>query len=264
MMRSLITRTLYEKRWFIVGWGITFAITTGLVLMFYPSFSQGGGFDEVATTLPDELKGFIGDPNTFKTLDGFIASQLYDIRMPLILMIMTLVLASSLTLREEENGDTRTLLSTHLSRTRLVLDKFVSAGIIVVIVNLFAVAGTYVGAVALGENLPHLLIWQLFTLSTLFGIASFSIPFGIASATNKRGLTMFVGLLVAIGSYILTTFARAVDWLKDWDRLSLMHYYHTDAIRQGSFDRSDLWVLLSITMVMVLFAIIMFRRRDVA
>ena len=177
---------------------------------------------------------------------------------------MTLVLATSLTVREEENGDLRTTTMTSLSRSRIVLEKFLAAICIVTVLNLVTTAGIYVGIISLGEMPPHRLIWQLFALSTLFSVAAFAIPYSVALATGKRSVTMFVGLVVALGSYILTTFARSVDWLKEWDKLSLMHYFDTASIRQGSFDSVDVLVLTLITVTAITIAILTFRSRDIA
>lgn len=264
MIGTLFGRTLYEKRWFFVGWAMAFSVMSALVLMFYPSFSEGGGFDEVAKSLPSQLQGFIGDPSVFGTIDGYIATQIYDVRMSLMIIIMTLVLASSLTVREEENGDLRTTTMTTLSRTRVVIEKFAAAVCIISALNLVTTIGIYVGLLSLGESAPHSLIWQLFALSCLFGVVAFSIPYGVALATGSRSVTMFIGLVVAIGSYILTTFARSVDWLKDWDKLSLVHYFNTTAVRKGDFDILDVLVLTMIGVVALGIAIAAFRSRDIA
>lgn len=264
MMQTLITRTLYEKRWFITGWSVVFGVISTLVLMFYPSFSDNGGFAEVAKTMPSQLRGLIGDPDIFSTIEGFIALQVYDVRMSLLLIISMLVLATSLTIREEESGDLRTMTMTKLSRTRVVFEKFAAAVVIVLVLNLAAIAGIYIGLVSLSETMPHELLWKLFALSCLFGVTAFTIPFSIALATGKRAITMFVGLFVAIGSYILTTFARSVDWLKDWEQLSLMHYYDTGSIRHGAFDSLDAIVLGFIITVTLIVATALFRSRDIA
>lgn len=264
MMRTLFGRTMYEKRWFIAGWSLVFGVMSTLVLMFYPSFSENGGFDEVAKTLPSQLQGLIGDPSVFATLDGFIASQIYDVRMSLMIIIMSLVLAMSLTIREEENGDLRTTTMTSLSRSRVVIEKFVAAVLIIVILNLVTTAGIYIGIVSLSETAHHALIWQLFALSCLFGVTAFTIPYSVALATGRRAITLSVGLVIAVGSYILTTFARSVDWLQSWDKLSLMHYYDTASVREGSFDRVDILVLCLIAIIAIIVAVAAFRSRDIA
>lgn len=264
MMKTLFGRTIYEKRWFLAGWSLAFSVMTVLILMFYPSFSDGGGFDEVAKSLPSQLQGFIGDPDVFKTVSGYIASQVYDVRMSLMLIIMTLVLATGLTVKEEENGDLRTTTMTSLSRTRIVLEKFAAAVCIIIGLNLITSLSIYIGLISLGETSPHQLIWQLFALSCLFGATAFAIPYSIALATGKRSITMVIGLIVAIGSYILSTFARSVDWLKNWDKVSLIHYFNTASVREGSFNGTDALMLLLIGFTLLALAIVAFRSRDIA
>lgn len=264
MMSTLLTRTLYEKRWFITGWSVVLGVMSAVVLMFYPSFSDTGGFAAVAKTMPSQLRGLVGDPEIFSSIEGFIALQVYDVRMSLLLIISMIILATGLTVREEESGDLRTTLATKLSRTRLVTEKFIAAIIIVMLLNLAAIAGIYIGLISLSETMPHELLWKLFALSCLFGVTAFVIPFSVALATGKRGITMFIGLFVAIGSYILTTFARSVDWLKDWEPLSLMHYYDTASIRHGSFDNVDTVVLGLIIVFALTVATAVFRKRDIA
>lgn len=264
MMRTLLTRTLYEKRWFFVGWAIVFAVMTALVVMFYPSFSQGPSIEELAKSMPQQLRGLIGDPDQYKSMEGFIASQIYDIRMPLLIMIMGLMLASSLTVREEESGELRTLTALSMSRTRLLLEKWFAGWVIVIGLNLVAVAGTYVGVLSLGETIPHDLIWRLMLLSSLFGIVAFTIPFAIGLATGRRAPTMSIGLIITIGSFLLTTFAKAVDWLKDWEVLSLVHYYDVLALREGYFNRADLVTLILVALIAFIGMWLVFRRRDIA
>lgn len=264
MMKTYVVRALYEKRWFVVGWGIAFSVMSSLIIMFYPSFSQGGGFDEVAKSMPSQLQGFIGDPSVFATLSGFIASQIYDVRMSLLIIIMTLVLATSMTVREEEGGDMRTLLSTSLGRVRLVVEKSIVALIIIVALNLITIAGIYTGIIALGETAPHELMWKLGALSCLFSFATFTIPFSTALMTGKRSITMIVGLFVALGSYLLSTFARTVDWLENWERLSIIHYFDTAGVRTGEFHVSNVVVLLGISLLILFVSTLVFRKRDIS
>lgn len=264
MFHTLIGRTLYEKRWFLAGWSLAFGVVSTLVMMFYPSFSQEGGFGTAAKSLPSQLQGLVGDPDVFRTIDGFIALQVFDMRMSLLMIIMTLVLATSLTVREEESGDLRTTMMTSLSRSRIAIEKCIAAVIVIILLNLVAICGVYVGLIALGETAPHALLWQLFGLTCLFATAAFSIPYSIGLASGSRGLTMFVGLVIALGSYLLSTFARSVEWLERWDFLSLIHYYDTAGLREGTFSMVNIWVYSILIILALVGAVILFRRRDIA
>ncbi len=90
-----------------------------------------------------------------------MATQLYDIRVPLFLMIMALVIAQSLSIGDEERGDLKAVLATPLSRTRIALERWLGVAILVLIINLGTVAATYTGLFTINEIPPHDLIWQL-------------------------------------------------------------------------------------------------------
>lgn len=264
MMKSLLTKTLYDKRWFMLGWSAVMFVMVCLVMIFYPSFSQTGTLDQLSKSVPDAFKSLLGDPDSFHTIRGYIATQLYDIRVPLLLMIMGLVLAQSLAGGEEEKGSLRTLLTTPLSRGRILWERWAAGAIIVGATVLATVVGSYVGALAIGETVPADMIWRLALMSWLFGTAAFTITYAVGTATGKRGLMMAVGLTVTFGGFIISSFAKSVDWLEPFKYVSLLNYYDTGTIRNGSFNISDIWLLASLVLIFMLVAQVCFRRRDVS
>lgn len=264
MMRTLITKTLYDKRWFTLGWAAVMFFMVFLVMSFFPSFSQSGTFDKLAESVPDALKVFLGDPESFHTIKGYLATQLYDIRVPLLLMIMALVLAQGLAGSEEEKGSLRTLLTTPLSRSRIVWERWLAGVIICAVMIATTVIGAYVGAAVIGEPVPSDMIWRLAVLSWLFAVAAFSITYAAGTATGKRGLMMTVGLTVTFGSFIISSFTKSVEWLEPFKYASLLNYYDTNSIRDGAFNIADIWLLLALIAIFMLVAQLLFRRRDVS
>lgn len=263
-MRSYLQRTVYEKRGFVLGWSAVYAFMSALVVSFYPSFKTDGSLDTLIASMPEQMRGFIGDPSVFSTVPGYIATQVYDIRLSLIIVISTLVLAVGLSLKDEESGDMRTSLSTSLSRDRLFLEKFFAASAILTFFNFVVYGAIYVSLFGLSEVAPHTLLIKSAGLSSLFSIAAFAIPFSIGMTTGKRAVTMTLGLTVAIGSYVLTTFSRSVEWLKDWSGLSLMHYFDIDGLRTGEFSMLSIWVFTFVILIAVCVGLLGFRRRDIA
>jgi ABC-2 type transport system permease protein len=263
MMSSVFLRSVYEKRWFFVGWSVAFFAMSALIMLFYPAFNDSQGFGTIAKTLPGQLKGFIGDPDQFRTISGYIAGQVYGVRISLLLIIMALMLALSYSIKDEENGDLRSLLSLKISRTKFALHRLAAAVVIMAGINVVTSTGVIIGIIALGETIPWELILRACLLSILFGATAFSIPFAVGLASGRRGVTMTVGLVIAIGSYLLSTFSRSVDWLKSWDIISLMHYYHTSDLGMGHFNLEDLWVLSLLILFSTSIGILIFRRRDI-
>lgn len=239
LMRSLFLKTLYDKRWFTLGWSLAMGLVILLVLSFYPAFSEGNAFEDLAKSIPPQFKELIGDPSTYKTVPGYISQQIFDIRVPLLFMIMAISLGLSLSIAEEEKEVLRTTLATPLSRGRIVLEKWLAAVVIVGAVSIAGAAGIYFGVEIINESIDFELVWQLSALAWLFGAASVAIPLGLGLATGNKSLTMGISVVATIGSFILSTFEKAVDWLEPFEKYSLMHYYDANQIADSGIARED-------------------------
>lgn len=261
MMTGYLSRTLYEKRWFLLGWSVVIAAMVFLVVLLFPAM-RDSDIGQLAATAPEQMRGLFGDLESFRQLPNFIATQLYDIRIPLFMMILSLVLALGLSVSLEEKGSLRTSLITPLSRTRLMAETWLAGSLIIGLVSLISAGATYLGVALIGEPTPHELIWRLALLSWLYGVAAFSIPLAVGFATGSRAWTLSIGLLVTVGGFILSSFAATIAWLQDWELLSLLHYYDTAALLEGSYRLSDIWILSLLSLVPLLLAGLLFRRRD--
>jgi len=262
-MRTLLTKTLYDKRWFISGWSLALFILGILIMAFYPSIKDTNAFEQLAGSLPDQLKGFVGDPSSFASITNYVAVQLYQLQAPIFVMIMALVLAQSLTVTQEEKGTMRTLLTTPLSRSQVVIQQWFAGVIVSIIAVIFTALGALAGLASVGESVPIDFMFHLNALLLLLAVTAFSIPFAIGHATGKRAPTMIIGVLIVAGSYLLSTFSQSVEWLKSWDILSLLHYYDVEALSKNELNVGGIWTLLLLTIAMILVAILFFRKRDV-
>lgn len=262
MMRSLFTKTFYDKRWFTIGWSLGIVLMAWLVIIFFPSLAQGFNISEISQKLPEQLQGLLGDVSAFNTIDGYFTSQLFDIRLALLFLIMGLVLAQGLSVNEEDQGRLRTLSATALSRGRILWEKWLAGVLIMGIAALAAAIGTYIGLVSINESMHHSLIWELTVMLWLFGVTALTIPMMIGFATGSKAITMLIGLIVTIGSFILTTFGKNVDWLEQPERASLMHYFNPTLIDKNGLQLDHILVLAGVTLIMLAIGWLSFRVRD--
>lgn len=263
MMKNLVLKTLYDRRWFAIGWASAFFFMSLLVVLFYPSFSSSFQIDQMTANLPDALKGFLGDVGNLKTIKGYLADQLYNIRIPLFMLIMAIVLGLGLSVTDEESGKLRTLLSAPISRSKVLLSRLAAAILIIGFISLATTIATYIGILLIHESSPHLLIWQLFGLSWLFGSVAVSIVIGIGTATGNRALTTGTSLFITIGSFILSTFGVAVSWLQPYEKYSLLHYYNATGLVKNTFEYVDFFILLIVLVISSILGLVRFRKRDV-
>lgn len=262
-MNSVFIKTLRDKRWFILGWFIGFAFLAMLLVVFYPSMRQEGAMDQLMATMPEALKGVIGDIVDLTRFDTYLATQLFDIRASLIAGIMAIILALGISVAEEEKGQMRTLLSLPIGRTTLLLQKWLAMAVILfatlfgIVITVFALQGTVDASIGID------VLGRLFLMTWLVMLTIATITFAVAMATGKRALAMLVGIIVMAGSFIVSTFGMSVDWLADVEWLSLFHYFPASEVARSGVELQNVLVLGGVTLVALVVAYIWFRRRDV-
>jgi len=265
MMGSVFTKTLHEKRFFVLGWTIAFAAIAALLASFYPAMHQDGAIDSLLANMPPVFKGLIGDLGDLSRFDTYIASQLFDIRVPLIAGIMAIMLGLSLSISDEEKGELRTILSLPVSRTKLFVQKWLAMVVIMLVGVLGMVAGIYAVLpfidIPADISLEHMALLAGMTLLTM--VTYGTIPFAVGFASGRRAVATGLAILTIIGSFILTTFGQAVDWLSDFERLSLLHYFPAVDIVKNGIDTNDVAVFATITVVLLIVGVVRFRGRDV-
>ena len=261
-MLSLFAKTLYDKRLFILGWSLGLAFLGFVMTSFYTSFS-GGEIDELMKTLPPALQGLVGDLQDWKQLPGYIGSQVFDIRLPIFVSILSILLAVGLTVGEEDKGQLRTLVGLPISREAIVSAKWLAIVVISFVASLATVGGIVAGIPTTGQTLDPMVLVRLGLFTWLLVTALATLIFAIGLATGSRAVTTGVGIAIAIGSFLLTTFASAVSWLKDYEWLSFLHYFPATDIAKGEMNWWNVAFYLGLTIVSLIVVSIFFPRRDI-
>ncbi len=264
-MWHVIKWTIWQRRWAIIWWCLGILAFVSLELGVYPSIrSQAAQLNQTLQNLPDSVRslfGFTEDP--FSPV-GYLNSRLYYLLLPLMLSILAIGLGSSLIAREEGDGTLELLLSRPISRGRLLLAKAFAGFMVVTFVSLITIGGIVILTklvdidIALANVAFAALLAAL--LALLFGMVAFAVS---ALGRLGRGASMGVAALVALGSYIITSFEDQVHWLS-WPAKALpYHYYNPPQILHGSLT----WTVAA-AYVVVIFTLgacawAAFRRRDI-
>src|ERR1051326_2522203 len=110
MMRNIYTKTLYQKRFMIIGWFMATTMITLLTMSVYNSFSNGALGDSLQN-LPPALQQIVGDSFSFKTVGGYISQQVFVLRMPVLIIILIIAVLFGIPGGEEQPGLLKTQLS---------------------------------------------------------------------------------------------------------------------------------------------------------
>ncbi len=264
MMRSVFTKTLYEKRLFVVGWSLGMMALAMLMASFYPAMHQDGSLDALVKNMPAAFQGLVGSLANLKQFDTYIASQLFDIRVPLIAGIMAIILGLGLSTKEEEDGELRTLVALPISRSKIFFEKWFAMIAIMALIALGLLSGIYVVLPFLSDATIELKdALMLVAITWLIMVTYGTITFGVGMLTGRRAWASFIGTFVIIGSFLLSTFSQAVDWLKDYESWSLLHYFPALEIIESGINWQDIAVLSAVTVTTLIMSWAIFNHRDI-
>lgn len=261
-MFNVLFKTLRDKRYFILGWSVGLALLGFAMTSFFPSFNCGQ-VDELMKSLPPALEGLVGNLQDWRELPGYVGSQIFDIRLPIFISILSILLAVGLTVGEEDKGQLRTLISLPVSRRKIIAGKWLATVFVCLIASIAPIIGVEIGLLVIGETIDQTVLLRLGFFTWLLVTAVATLIFSIGLATGNRALTTGLGIVVAIGSFLLSTFAQAVDWLKDYEWMSLYHYFPAVDIAKGVVEWWNAVFYVAVILVSLIVAYLFFTRRDI-
>jgi ABC-2 type transport system permease protein len=240
-------------------------VTVGLNMGVYPSLESADvDWDAVVESFPEEIRtAFLGSVTDLTTIEGYLVSQFYQLIWLLFVGGYLAYAAASAVAGEVEGRSVDVLLTRPLSRTRLVVEKFLALAVVSVVVN----AGTLVAVAAsvalVGEWVPpaDLLLTHAVTGVYLLACVAVGLVASVLFTRPRRAGAVALGAVFA--SYLLDTLTRDTDyeWL-GW--FSLTRYVDPgDLLVRTDVDAGGVAVLVVVTCGLVVLAAELLERRDV-
>lgn len=263
MFRSILTKTMYDKRWMMFGWSIGLAIMNGVNMVFYPSFANSSQYTELLNQMPPELKSLVGESLNFGKIEGYTNSQVFALNLPLLFIILVIMFYSATLAGEEDRGTLATLLSQPVSRAKALVHKYLAGLVILGVVALASWAGL-IGAIAaidydisLVRTLAATL--QAATMALVFG----SLAYAIGALTGRRSLAVTVPTVLAVASFFLYSLAAGVKALEPYRVLSVFYYYNKTNVLESGPNYATLAGFVIVSAALLVAAWLGFRKRDI-
>ena len=264
MNLPLFGRTLawQRVRWIIVmiaifGWGT-------LIPVFYSAFSDIIRDLANSGAFPEELLNF-GSGSLF-TLPGSITIGTQHPIAIAMIAIFAVGATSTAIAGERQRGTLEVLLARPVSRVTVYLSILIGLLVVVAVVLSALIGGFVTGSAIQGvldelplQHVPMLwlngfLLWGSFATFGLAASVSFDRP------GPALGLTL-AWLLIHYFFEILGSLWRDVDWTQEY---SFFHHFQPSEILEGAVDPIDLVILGIAFVVPIVFALVVFPRRDLA
>jgi ABC-2 type transport system permease protein len=207
-------KDLQENRWKFTIFLLILMVTEIVVIYFYPAFKE---------MQPDLNSKMIGMPKFLKELaqkqliiitgyPAYLGSQWFEKNLKQFSVIFALLFAMSCIAKETENKTLGLLLSKPISRTRIILEKFITISGGIFFITLLSSLIIYPLSLLWGRDLTELTITRLI----LGNIVIFSLAFVIFSYTFFFSVLFNDQVKAAVGGIVVTL----VFWLLTLFRLT--------------------------------------------
>ncbi|OGL30987.1 hypothetical protein A3D14_00680 [Candidatus Saccharibacteria bacterium RIFCSPHIGHO2_02_FULL_47_12] len=260
MFNNILLKTIYSKRWGTITWSLGLALLVVFTMIFYPTISES--FSQALTDVPDSLKTFIGDSSAYKTIAGYTDVQIIS-QYAFMTLIFGIILFSGLLAGEEGDGTLQALLVQPVKRTKVYLEKFVSASLLLAAASISISAGVYIGVLIIGEQIDIGRLAEATLALWLITLVFSALAYMLGAMTGRRGLAGGLAGALAFVSLLVTSLASSVKVLEIADKLSPFHYFNNPGILRFGPRWGDLAILALVTLLMLWLGAWFFKRRDI-
>jgi ABC-2 type transport system permease protein len=261
--KSVFSKTLYDRRWFILGWFVGLAFLAWFVGVFYGSFGQSEALNEQLKSLPPEMQALVGSTESYSTVPGYFGTQIFSQTMTMLSAVLGIMLGTSLA-TEEEAGTLQTLLAAPISRTKVLVSKWLAAVVTLGVVVLGLLPGLVISLWQQSLSLDAWKVGQALLNVWVFCIFFLSLTFAIAAIWGRKAYAIAISSVVAVSGYLLFIMSAGVKSLKPYEKLSVYFYYGTENILEKGIVWWRFSSLVIASIVLVTVSAIIFARRNIA
>ncbi len=265
-MIPILTRTLWQRRWYILWWSVGVAAYMALVVGVYPPFrDQAATLNHTFSSLPQAAKSLIADTNNFFSPEGYLSANAYYLMLPIIFGIVCIGLGSSLLARDEQDHTLELLLSRPVSRGRVLVARALAGLCILAVIALSTSAATMVLAWLVKLHIPLAWLAEATVMSAglalIFGALAFMFT---ALGRGARAASVGIATLLLFASYLFTSLSGTVHWLSWPAKLLPYNYYHPTDVLAGKGNWNEAIIILVVVILFGAVSYIGFRRRDIS
>jgi len=208
--------------------------------------------------LPPALQKLAGDALSFMTVGGYIDQQIFSLRVPVMLTILSIAVFVGLSGGEEEKGMVETQLALPVSRSKLLIQKLLAGVTVVTVASLGSLLGIQIGLWVIGQSYSLIDVLPYLSNCLLVALGYGLVGYMVASVTGKRGLALGASSGLAFLGFLVNSMAPSVSLFATLDHYTLFHYYQTS----GGYNSGNLLLLMAVCIILVAISLTAFNHRD--
>ncbi|MFB6125133.1 MAG: ABC transporter permease [Halanaeroarchaeum sp.] len=256
----------YEARRHLLG-VVALTVMLGLfvllILSLYPSIAATGpAIEELFRNLPEQFTASFA-VEAYTTVEGFLASEFYQFMWLLLAGLYVVYLAGGIVADDVESGRIDLLLATPVSRRRVVVEKYLSLFVPIVVLNLVIPLFVYAGLLTIGESIDvqRIVLLHLFSIPYLAVVGALGLLLSVL--VDRADIAQRGGLAVLFVLFVLDSVTTDTDF--EWlGTLSPTRYFDPTAILvDGDVDLAGALLLVAAAVLLVLVSAQIFKESDV-
>ncbi len=260
-MRADVARLdLAGRRRSIIGYSIGTALYAFVIVALYPSFKHSTGLDDLTKNSPT-LAALFGASGSLTSPAGWLNVNLYANFLPLLVLLATIGYGASCVAGQDEEGTLATVATLPIRRRRITVEKVVALG-----VQAAAIVVVTTAALALGHffdlTVSAVHLWGTSLGVLLLGIDLGLIALAVGAATGRRGTALGVASGIAAVSYLISSMAPVVGWIRPIRFASLFYWSVGNNQLTSGLSAGDLIVLVVTGLVLAGLSSVAFERLD--
>jgi beta-exotoxin I transport system permease protein len=246
------------RRRLLLGYLLGMAFYTLVIVVLYPQFKDAASLDQFGGSTAAALFGVTGQ---LTSPEGWLDGNIYQNFLPLIMLLIAIGYGASSVAGQDEDGTLSLATTLPLSRRSVLLQKVLTLTFQVVGLALLTMLCVVAGrSFELPISLVHLA--GISAGAALLGLDFGLLALALGAWTGSRGLALGIAAALAAASYLVSSLAPVVPWIRPARYASLFYW----AIGNGQLERglsaASAVVLLIVAMLLLGLAILAFDRLD--
>lgn len=250
-----------QRRRSLVGYSLGMATYALVVVALYPTFKDDASLNSF-TEDSSTIAALFGASGSLTTSAGWLNANLYGNFVPLLVLLMTIGYGAWAIAGQTEEGTLGMVATLPVARRWLAGQKALAVALLSLPVPLVTAGCVVIGrSFELSVSTAGLV--SITAGSVLLGIDLGLLALAIGAATASRGTALGVTSAVAAASYLISSLAPVVGWIRPARFASPFFYAVGDGQLHDGLKAADLVPLAVVGAVLCLVALRSFARLDV-
>ncbi|ESP89793.1 ABC transporter permease [Candidatus Halobonum tyrrellensis] len=234
----------------------------GLFFAIGPSIVDEVDLAAYAEAFPPAFQSAFGI-DAIGSLEGLFATELYQFGWILLLGLYFAYSAGALVAGNVEHGRLDLLLASPVSRTSVLLGKFLSLLAPMLLVNVVVGSVVYVGSALVDEPFAFADVAMAHLLSVPYLLVCAGLGLFVSVLVSSGSLAQRGGIGLVFGLFMVESVVTDTDF--EWlGALSPTRYYDpTEILVEGTYDLAGGVILLEAAILLVIASALRFQRRDI-